>query len=114
MRRSSVVRAAGLAVCVALLGVASACGLYLVEKAENDITGLDMPPSSVRIDRTGEHSYDVYLLGVGYHIDFVDELASARRAALAATSVTREGMRRAVGYMRRAIRAIMYRGGQGG
>lgn len=106
MRWMVVARAGGWAMCVVLFGVLAACGLNLVERAQNDLTGLDKPVSSVRIERVAEHSYLVYLLGTSYCVDVGDEVAVARRAQLRTSLVAREGARRAAAAARCAAQVM--------
>ncbi|MEW6106506.1 MAG: hypothetical protein AB1563_09130, partial [Bacillota bacterium] len=63
MRWMGAARAGGWAMCVVLFGVLTACGLNLVERAQNDLIGVDRPVSCVRIERVAKDGYLVYLLG---------------------------------------------------
>ncbi len=106
MRWMVAARAGGWAMCVVLFGVLAACGLNLVERAQNDLIGVDRPVSSVRIERVAEHGYLVYLLGTSYCVDLGDEVAVARRAGLRTSLVAREGVRRAAAAARCAAQVM--------
>ncbi|MDI7248031.1 MAG: hypothetical protein QME92_11295 [Bacillota bacterium] len=100
MRYADAARVAAWPLCVVLFVALTACGLHIAERAQHDLVGVDMPVSSVNIQRLGERIYRVTLLGAAYRVDLGHEVATARRAVMETSAVSRKMARRAVAVAR--------------
>ncbi|MGE5574226.1 MAG: hypothetical protein ACM3ZU_14605 [Bacteroidota bacterium] len=107
MRYADAVRAAAWPLCVVLFIALTACGLHIAERAQHDLVGVDMPVSSVNIQRLGEHIYRVTLLGAAYRVDLGREVAAVRRAVMETSAVSRKMARRAVAAARSAASTLV-------